>query len=68
MHNAFDDTSHDTGGIPVAMPAPFATMPRFVRVAIVVSLIVVFTMLGLTVFGSDFAHIWPASNSAQLKL
>lgn len=53
----------DERGVPVS-----AGIPPIVIVAVIIGIMMIFTILGLVIFGSPFHHIWPAIDTTHIKV
>ena len=53
----------DSRGVPIS-----TGVPMIVRVAAVVGLCVIFTMLGIVISASRTGHAWPTSTAVQIPL
>ncbi len=53
----------DERGVPVS-----AGIPPIVIVAVIIGIILIFSILGMVIFGSAFHHIWPAIDTTHIKL
>ncbi len=53
----------DERGVPVS-----SGIPPIVVVAVLIGVLMVFTILGMTIFGSPFHHIWPSIDTTHIKL
>ncbi len=53
----------DERGVPVS-----AGIPPIVRWAAIIGICVIFLILGLVVYASNFHHIWPSSDTVNIKL
>jgi hypothetical protein len=53
----------DERGVPVS-----SGIPPIVVAAVLIGIAAVFTILGMTIFGSPFHHIWPSIDTTHIKL
>jgi len=53
----------DERGVPVS-----SGIPPIVIWAVSIGILMIFTILGMTVFGSSFHHIWPSIDTTHIKL
>ncbi len=60
---------HDSGDRYQGMQIPVSSgIPRMVRVAFVIGIIVIFIIVGMVIANSQSGHVWPAVDSAKIKL
>ncbi len=45
-----------------------AGIPRLVRIAALVGLVVIITIVGIVIGGSRYGHVWPSLDSQHIKL
>jgi hypothetical protein len=57
----YDQT--DERGVPIS-----AGVPIIVRLAVVIGIIVILSVVGMVISASAFGHAWPASTSSHLPL
>ena len=53
----------DERGVPVS-----SGIPPIVVAAVVIGILIIFAILGMTIFGSPFHHIWPSIDTTHIKL
>jgi hypothetical protein len=53
----------DERGVPVS-----SGIPPIVIWAVAIGIVMIFGILGMTIFGSNFHHIWPAIDTTHIKL
>lgn len=53
----------DERGVPVS-----SGIPPIVIWAVCIGVLLIFTILGMTIFSSPFHHIWPALDTTHIKL
>ncbi len=53
----------DERGVPVS-----TGIPPIVIVAVIIGICLIFTILGLVIFGSPFHHIWPSIDTTHIKV
>jgi hypothetical protein len=53
----------DDRGVPVS-----SGIPPIVVWAVAIGICLIFTILGLCIFGSNYHHVWPAIDSTHIKL
>jgi hypothetical protein len=53
----------DERGVPVS-----SGIPPIVIWAVSIGILMIFSILGSVIFGSNFHHVWPAIDSTHIKL
>jgi len=53
----------DERGVPVS-----AGIPPIVVWAVVIGILMIFAILGMVIFGSNYHHVWPSVDSTHIKL
>jgi hypothetical protein len=53
----------DERGVPVS-----SGIPPIVVWAVVIGILMIFSILGMTIFSSNFHHIWPSLDTTHIKL
>lgn len=53
----------DERGVPVS-----AGIPPIVTWSAIIGVLVIFVIVGMCIYGSNYHHIWPASDTTKIKL